>query len=115
MRTLAAVVLAAAIAGCGGQSESDRLAQQDHDARAANAKATKALGRAERRTASVGRRAAADARTACSVTPRKQFAHDFGMRSTRPEDLAARYARGYQVSIRADVEAACLRGILSRK
>jgi hypothetical protein len=58
--------------------------------------------------------AVSTARVACGGVSRRKFARDFGMRSTEPSALARRYARGYDASIRADVETACLAAILKR-
>lgn len=59
-------------------------------------------------------RAAVATAGACGASSRRKFAADFNLKTTDPEALATRFARGYGASVRPKVYDACLRAIRAR-
>jgi hypothetical protein len=95
--------MALSLAGC-GQTTEQQLAKEDHDAKAAQARAIAALDRAERRSAAAGLELVDRARVACQDT-RLHAGHSAPAEAHR---LAIRFARGLDdADTRPLIVAAC--------
>jgi Tfp pilus assembly protein PilX len=101
---LAVVLSTVALTGC-GQTEQQRLAKQDRDAKTAQRQAEQALSRAEHRSAAAGLELLDQARVRCRRA-RGEIGHSTPAEAQR---LAVRFARGSDPRVHDRMVAVCER------